>query len=272
MKTFNQFIAVALIMGLLFTSCQKEQEEQLTDEQETEQMIISSEDHATADNLYQDVEDRVDEAIQTRGNGMTCPTVTADPNWQTYPRTVTIDFGDGCEGVDGRTRKGQIVVEVTDNILNVDAMRRATLVGFSVDGIQIEGSRTWKNVGYDAEGNITLSRRVTNAKITYLDGDVAEWESDGLLTQTAGGATPFNFFDNVFEITGTASGINRHGHAFTVTIDEALVKDKVCPWLVSGILSLTVDNVEVSLDYGNGNCDRKAILKLPNGTEHEIFI
>ena len=75
-----------------------------------------------------------------------------------------------------------------------------------------------------------------------------------------------------FEITGTASGVNRDGYAYDVFIETPLVLDKICPWLVSGVLTLTVDNLDVSLDYGTGNCDNKALLTLPNGTTHEIVI
>ena len=243
MNTINKLLSFALLSLLLFTACQKE--EKLNDQEQTQQIIISTEDHTAAEDLYQNVEDQVDEAIETRGGGGDCPTVTATPDWQTYPRTVTIDFGDGCVGADGRTRKGQI---------------------------KIEGSRNWTNQGYDANGNITLSRTVADGRITYPDGTSATWESNGYLTQTAGGQTPLNFFDNVFQITGSASGINREGVPFQVVIDDALVKDKICPWFVSGILTLTVDNVDVSVDYGSGNCDNRAVLTLPNGTKHDIII
>lgn len=272
MKTIIQSFSIVLFATLLFTSCQKEKTDNLTDEQVAQQMIVSTEDHATAEDLYQDVEDQVDAAIESRGGGGDCPIVTVDPDWQTYPRTVTIDFGDHCEGPGGRVRKGRIVVDITDNIINPGASRTASFINFHIDGVKIEGSRNWTNQGYDNAGNITLSRTVENGEITYPNGDFAQWESDVLLVQTSGGETPLNFFDNVFEMTGDANGINRNGQAFTVNIDNPLVKDKLCPWLVSGILDLTVDNVKVSLDYGNGTCDKKAILTLPNGTEHEILI
>ena len=272
MKTIDKLLTTTLFLSLLFTACQTDKDNELTNEEQAEQMIISTEDHATVDDLFQNVEDQVDEAIETRGGGGDCPTVTVDPDWLTYPRTITIDFGDGCTGPDGRTRKGKIIVDVTDNIINADARRTATFDGFYIDEIKVEGSRTWTNERYDAQGNITLSRTVENGRITYTDGTTVTWESNGKLTQTAGGQTPLNFWDNVFEITGTANGVNREGLAFQVNIEEALVKDKICPWLVSGVLTLTVYNVDVSVDYGNGNCDRKAILTLPNGTEHDILI
>ena len=271
MKTILKLMTPMMLWGFLFTSCEKEQNNQ-TSEEQAQQMITATEDHATADDLFQDVEDRVDEAIETRGGNNDCPTVTVDPDWQTFPRTITIDFGDGCVGPNGRIRKGKIMVDVTDNILNPQASRTATLDDFYIDDVKIEGSRTWTNQGYDTDGNITLLRTVRNGKITYPNGETAEWGSEVLLTQTAGGNTPLNFFDNVFEMTGTAGGVNRNGRAYEVIIEAPLVLDKICPWLVSGIFTLTVDNVEVSVDYGEGNCDNKAVLTFPNGAEQEIVI
>ncbi len=272
MKTINWLITATLFLGLFFTSCNKDQDDNLTNEQVTEQMIVSSEDQATAEDFYQDVEDQVDEAIESRGGGGDCPTVTADPDWDTFPRTVTIDFGDSCEGPNGRVRKGQIVVTVTDNLINEGAVRTATFVDFFIDDAQIEGTRTLTNLGYDDNGNITLSRVVSGGQITFPNGEGASWESDVIMTQIAGGNTPLFFLDNVFEITGTASGVNRQGKAYTINILEPLIKKKACPWFVEGVISITSENVEVTLNYGNGECDRKAILTLPNGTEHEILM
>ncbi len=276
MKTFNWLITATLFLGLFFTSCNKDLDENLTDDlltdQVAEQMIVSTEDQATAEDFYQDVEDQVDEAIETRGGGGDCPTVTADPDWDTYPRTVTIDFGDGCEGPHGRVRKGMIVVNISDNPINEGAVRTATFVDFYIDNAQIEGTRTLTNLGYDDNGNITLSRVVTGGQITFPNGEQASWESDVVMTQIAGGDTPHFFYDNVFEITGTASGVNRNGKAFTINILEPLVKKKACLWLVEGVVSIAGENAEVTLDYGDGECDRKAILTLPNGTEHEILV
>lgn len=272
MKTIKLLLTTALFTILFATACQVDKEEDLTDEQVAQQMIVSTEDHTISEDAFEDVEDQVDAALETQGAELECVTITADPDWQTFPRIVTIDYGNGCEGPRGRIRKGKIMVAVSDNIFNADASRTASFIDFYIDETKIEGSRTWKNVGYDDQGNITLARTVQNGKLIFPNGETAEWESDALLTQTSGGGTPLNFFDNVFEITGTANGVNRNGTAYTVDIDNPLIKDKICPWIVSGMLSLHVNNLTVSVDYGNGNCDRFATLILPNGTEHQIVI
>ncbi len=272
MKMSKLIFSSALMMGVVFTNCTKDES---TDNQAaTQQMVAASEDNSTAEDLYQNVDDQVDVIVEARGGGGSdCPTVTVDPSWDAFPRTVTIDFGtDGCTGPDGRIRKGQIVVVQTAEWWVPAAERTTTFLDFSVDGAQLEGTATLVNQGYDANGNITLTRTVANAKITFPNDDVTTWESQQQLTQIEGGGTPLILLDNVFEFTSNSSGINRNGEAFTVETIEPLVKSKLCPWIVSGIIQLDVAGKTLKLNYGTGNCDKFGTLTLPNGAEMIIEI
>ena len=273
MKTTHKFFVATLLLSVLFTACQKDKDEQLTNEETTQQMIVASEDNATAEAMYQRVDDQVDLVIDTRGGGGngTCPVVTVDPSWDEFPRTITIDFGtDGCEGADGHIRKGIITVHQTLAWWVDGAVRTTTFTDFFTDEAQLEGTAIIVNEGYDATGNITFSRTVEGAKITFPDNSTVTWEADQLLTQTDGGSTPYLLLDNVFEFTWTANGVNRNGQVFSVNTTTPLLKNKACPWLVSGIIELTLDNKTLSLDHGNGNCDKYGTLTLPNGSEIQI--
>jgi len=41
---------------------------------------------------------------------------------------------------------------------------------------------------------------------------------------------------------------------------------------VAGVKSLTIEDKTVTINYGEGECNAKAIVTLPNGTQHVIFI
>ncbi len=274
MKNIQVFALAALLLGVLFTACKKDEDKELT-QATTAQLIAAGEDQATAEDLYEDVDYQVDWAIEMRNGGGSfpdCPTITMTPADGSYPRTLVIDFGDGCEGPNGRIRKGQIVVQQSAAWHVPGAVRTATLQDFHVDDAHIEGTRTLENLGFDAQGNITFTRTVTGGKVTYPNGSTATWESNCLLTQVEGGSTPFILLDNAFEITGNGSGVNRNGKAYTVEITTPLLKKRICPWVVSGVISLSAEGKTLTLDYGSGTCDRKAILTLPNGAQHEILI
>lgn len=268
MKTIQRFSIAILLFSLSFTACQKEEPQPELTEETTQQMIVASEDNSTAEDLFQSIEDESDLVIENRGGGSNpdCPTVTVTPSWDEFPRTVIIDFGtDGCVGADGRTRMGTITVHQTAAWWVEDAIRTTTFTDFSVDGAQVEGMATLVNEGYDANGNVTFSRKVEGAKITFPNGDVTTWESEQLLTQVEGGSTPLILLDNSYLFTGTASGVNRNGKTYSVETTSPLLKKKVCPWLVSGIIELEVDGHLLTLDYGNGECDKYGNLTLPNG-------
>jgi hypothetical protein len=276
MKTIKWLALSALFLGVLFTACKKDEDTQLT-QAETQQMIVASEDQTVSEDFYEDVDYQVDWAIETRDGGGTglpdCPVVTIEPADGSYPRTITIDFGDGCNGgLDGRFRKGQIIINQSAAFHVEGAVRVATLQDYFVDDAHIEGTRTWVNEGFDAQGNVTFSRTVEGGKITFPDGSQSTWQSNYTLMQVEGGGTPLILLDNVFETTGSGSGVNRNGKAYTVEITSPLVKKRICVWIVAGAIELTVDGKTVSLDYGNGICDNKATLTLPNGTQHEILV
>ncbi|MAT53343.1 MAG: hypothetical protein CMN32_02600 [Saprospirales bacterium] len=267
MKQIKWFAVFALALGVFLTACNKED---LTLGFEDSEQMVASTDQTTSEDLYADVEDQVDLAIETRGAGQDCPEVTVEPADGSYPRTITIDFGDGCEGPNGRIRKGQIVVTVSDTMSNEGATRTTTFVDFFIDDAQIEGTKTLTNLGPDADGNVTFQRTV-DGQITFPNGDVATWQADHFITQIEGADTP-TCFDNVFAITGGSSGVNRHGKAYSTEILEPVIRKKTCPWRVAGVLSLTVEDKTVTIDYGDGSCDRKAILTAPDGTQHVILI
>lgn len=267
MKQIRLLSALALMLGLVITACKKDQ--LLLGFEDSEQMVAST-DQTTSEDLYSDVEDQVDMAIETRGLGQDCPEVTVEPADGSYPRTITIDFGDGCEGPNGRIRKGQIVVNLSDTLSNPGATRTVTFVDFYIDDAHIEGTKTFTNLGPNAEGNVTFQRTI-DGQITFPNGEVATWHADHLITQIEGNNTPTSL-DNVYEITGNSNGVNRHGKTFSTEIIEPVIRKKSCPWRVAGVVSLTVENKTVTIDYGDGTCDQIATLTDPNGNQHTILI
>ena len=254
-------------MALIFTACKKDETETIQSEQ-----IMAAEDQAAANDLYEDVDEQVDQAVETRGGGGDCPTVTLDPADGSYPRTMTVDFGtDGCTGPDGRVRKGQIVVTLTDTLINTGAIRTATFVDFYVDGAHLEGTRTLTNLGPNADDNLTFSRTVVGGKITFPDDEFATWEANHTMVLTEGANTA-TWLDNVWEVSGGATGVTRNGRAYTTEIVTPLVRKRLCRWTVSGTKTLTIDGKTLTIDYGNGECDRKATVIGPNGGTRQILI
>lgn len=264
-------IALSLLV-LLVTSCRKENSTVLATTQQV------SEDVSELETLVQDAEDEADVMVESRGGSPTndCPTVTMSNTLGSYPNDITVDFGtEGCVGQDGRIRKGKVLLSISDNISNEGAVRVVTLEDYFVNDIHIEGARTLTNTGLNDAGNLTFSRVVTDAAITFTDGSTATWEGAHTIEQVDGAAT-VTVLDNVYEISGGANGVNRQGKVWTSEITSPLRHRVTCRFMVSGIRSITVDGHTATLDYGyglgSGDCDRQALLTLPNGQTRIILV
>jgi hypothetical protein len=248
----KSFFLVALLAFSLFSfnACKKEGMDMVD--------IVTSEDLATNEDLSEQIDIDADVAIEERGGGSTCPTVTTTQPWGTWPNTITVDYGaDGCTRPDGRVLKGKLIIYQTDEIRNAGAVRTINHENFFVDDVQVEGEKTWTNNGIDANGFFSYTKNATDMKLTFNDGTSTTWTKTRTSTLIEGGNTVIHL-DNVWSSTGSASGVNRNGVQFTATIVEPLIKKATCRWISKGIINLTRNDRTGTLDFGDGDCDRFA--------------
>ena len=266
MKNSKFLLSLLVFASLSFNACKK-------DQVDFTELSATSEDIAITSDLSQDAEDESFNQIENRGGDPagSCPTVTWENPKGVYPNKVTIDFGTSCTSVNGRVRSGMIVVTMTDTITKAGAVRTATLVNYKVDGIAIEGSKTLTNLGIDGDGYPYFSRVTNNCKITFLDGNFTTWQANQTIRFKAGFGTKTPL-DDIVIISGSGSGINRKGNAFGYNISTPLVKNKSCKWITQGVIETTAGAKTISIDFGNGDCDRLAKLTLPSGIVKDILL
>jgi hypothetical protein len=187
-----------------------------------------------------------------------------------FPKTVTIDFGTGCLGRDGKYRKGKIVSIYTNPMVVPGAKVSTTFVGYYVDSFKIEGTHITENTSTsNMQG---WKNKVINGKITNTNTNRwIMWNSVKDVLQIAGNGTPNFPMDDVYRITGSATGSNSGGHTWASVIVNPLIKKFTCPWIVEGTVRLVRDGRTALLDYGNGNCDNLAIIYI-NGVPHIITL
>ena len=82
-------------------------------------------------------------------------------------------------------------------------------------------------------------------------------------TWADGYQTPFDNDDDVFEITGTASGTDLANVAFSTVIDTALGDYFNCRWIRTGRTNISTPGLEVQAGYidyiGNDTCTNLVI-------------
>ncbi len=189
-----------------------------------------------------------------------CYTVTISPLTPgVFPKTVTIDFGTGCTGKDGHTRRGKIISVYTGRLKNTGTTVTTTFDGFYVDSIEVEGTHTIQNKS--TSSNLVFSMSLENGKLSTPSGDYIAVNRTHTWTQTAGDTT--TPASDVFQITGSSnctiqvSGITWQ---WSTLITTPLVREFSCRWIVSGQATITHGTKTAVLDYGAGTCDNAATL------------
>lgn len=264
------FLALTLLLlTLSFTACEKEE----TSTNNLENIEVAT-DESTAEDFFADVVDLADMYAESfGGSGKTsdeCPVITSSAPEGTYPNTITIDFGLSCEGEGGRVRSGQIIITLSDSMSNAGATKTKTFQDYTVNGILVQGTHTSTNNGFDDLGHPSFTHTLTDGSLTYPDGTVSTRQATHTVTMIEGWDTPDTRWDNVWAITGNSSGTSKTGVAYSTLITEQLIKRHNCRWIVNGVKELTRNGETATLDYGDGNCNRFAILTTADGETHEI--
>ncbi len=120
-------------------------------------------------------------------------------------------------------------------------------------------------------GHSTFNVSIGGGHVT-LGGGNLNWNSTRSITWIEGDTTA-DPMDDVYEITGTTTGTNRRGDTFSSTITTPLRVATSCPWIESGVITITSMNGNTrSIDFGTPGpaCDNQATVTTPNGTTHVI--
>ncbi|HMP13525.1 MAG TPA: hypothetical protein PKD70_06580 [Saprospiraceae bacterium] len=266
MKKYVMLFLFLLTLSFVFTACNKDADNTLDDAN-----IRTVQDLTAIEDLVLDIDDEIDEII---ANGLAdneievrnCPTRTATPVGDVFPKTIVIDFGESCTTQRGRVKSGKVIVVQSAPARNTGATRTVSFENHVVDGVQITGTANWVN-----NGNRSFTRSF-NHTLTFPDGAAANLQATHTYTQTAGADTP-RISDDVFEIRGSASGVNRAGKAYRSEITEPLVKAANCRWVGKGMRQVNRDGNTFVIDYGFGvSCDNRAQVTLPNGETRIVRI
>jgi hypothetical protein len=238
----------------------------------TDDAIINSEIDASVDDVSIIVEDQfsVQQSSLTRTAEPPksilplCATVTTVAGTDSY--TKTIDFGTvGCIMPNGNVLKGKIIIVFSKNATIPSRSISYTLEGFYHNDKLIEGNKTITHELKSTELLATVHPVTThfiNVKVTFPDGKIYTRVGTRVREMTEGFATIGNWEDNVFIVSGNHITTFPNGSIFTSTIVTPLQFNSSCriPFAVKGVVEISKNDVEATLDYGNGDCDNLATM------------
>ena len=271
MKKIVLVVSSFLMLGISFTSCKKGNKEV---DNETQSLV----DNALCEQEFMRVGPAVSErAVSTQGvkrmmEGFAykvfaaCPTDTltgdtlADANGNFINTTnlpsITLDWGVGCiDPTDGVTRSGKIKSTFNKKYGTVGSQVTVQMINYKVNGITYSGSMRITRLA--AGTNSSFRTEVIDGHCSNGTWNI-DWATDKTVTWIAGYDTQTTA-DDVIEITGTSTGKNREGRAFTVNIKNALEKRSKYKYIVKGTLEITPEGLKVrTVDFGDGAEDNVA--------------
>lgn len=275
MKIQKLMLAIAVLATMGMVSCKKDKLEVL-------ETITSAEDNSTAESEFTAAFDLGNDVASSDGRlkkagtsilpSGAVLTITDSLFTDGDGKEFSIDFGPlgttaplGKLCGDGRYRAGKINFTLSAPYLTVGSILTISITDndkfFGGNGSQMTQISGTKVITRTQDNQFSVV--VTNGKATNDNGTVT-WNASRTITRISD-AGP-GLLGDVFEISGSASGTNRKGEAFTVTIDVPL-KKKVeagcAQTFIKGKLTLknTDSGKEIIIDYdpfNNEACDRVA--------------
>ena len=201
-----------------------------------------------------------------------CAKITIEPNDSTYPKTVVIDFGDGCWGRDGKFRRGAMVLHFTGPLRRPGSVITLTFREFYLNRAHIQGQVTFENLSEN--GVHKWSLKVNDGAVTFPNGRGYKYEGGKVVTQIEGMDTR-TIRDDVYQIEGRSKTVFANGKTITLNTEDPLIKKVSCHWISEGTLKIVVNDRVFKLDYGfpnNGDCDNKALLLWNDGNDQKVII
>lgn len=280
MKSTVSAIATTLVICIIsFTSCKKK------DNTEKDSDTSSASDQSLASSSVNDLTNISDEAgrnysVQSfktaDANGLlaaSCAVITVDT--LAAAKTITVNFGStNCMCNDGRNRRGSIVLSFTGKYRDSLTVVTVSPQNYFVNDNQVAGSKTITNKGhnaanhlvYEINANMTITKANSGGTITWTSTRQREW--------IAGEGT-IAWSDDMYSITGTASGTTSNSNTFSSVITSPLIRNMSIgcrKHFVQGVLEHTPGGKATrTIDYGNGACDDQATVTI-NGNTYTITL
>ena len=274
-------LTLCFAVFIIMTACEDQEDHPLQngiDELEVENVSSEEELQTTYDEIDL-ISVEADESLESDANSggrvqmdvtdrlTRCATITHDKE----AMTITIDFGDGCEGPDGKIRSGIIFITYTGRLIVPGSVWTITFRDYMVNRKQVEGKKTITNVSASISDHVSLNKVLEGGKVTWPDGSFATREVDKTFTWVRAD----NPLRDQIHVVGEASGMTKGGVSYKVTIISTIIWKRACRLQgvcipVQGLkLVERREHPDVLLDFGDGQCD--ALVTITKNGESRVI-
>ena len=197
-----------------------------------------------------------------------CATVSVDSD--VFPKTITIDYSEGCTGRMGLEKKGVVTIYMHDTIINEGAYYTVTFENLTMGHREISKTATFTNDGLNDNGNWVISFESFSTTNFEKQGEefIIERDFSGTREWLTGFDTP-EVRDDQLMVTCSGSITVNGELKFEKNTLEPLWIDRTCKWPLSGIVEITRAEEIMTINYGAGECDNIALVT-KDGESEEI--
>lgn len=196
-----------------------------------------------------------------------CPSVEIESEGDTFPKTITLDYGEGTELQNGKVLSGVIIIEISAPRYSTEYQRNVTYENFGVNGILITEGSSVVTVNREEE---TFRTFASNMTFVLEDGTEMNRKAERTWQWIEGMDTELDQTDDVIQITGFAEATTSEGESYRKEIVAPLVRIRDCRFIVQGTVDIIYNGDTSALDYGDGTCDAVAELTTSDGEIIEI--
>ncbi|MDF2448269.1 MAG: hypothetical protein K0R26_773 [Bacteroidota bacterium] len=278
----NRFLIGLLfsfILGAFLFSCKKKEKE----EKDTD--TGGAADQSLATSIANDMTNISDEAAKTYSissfktqdtKGLlaaSCASLTVDTILAA--KTITVNFGvSNCVCNDGRTRRGSLIIAFTGKYRDSLTEISVTPVSYYVNDNQVTGTKTIVNKGHNTSHHLVYEINANLQIVKANNGGTISWQSVRQREWISGENTQ-QWNDDIYSITGSASGTTSNGNSFNSIISSPLIRKMSFGCrrhFTQGVLEHTPGGKATRyIDFGNGTCDDQATVTI-NGNTYIITL
>jgi hypothetical protein len=189
----------------------------------------------------------------------------------TYPKTITIDYGTGIVGSNGKTRKGKIKVTINSGTVLAENLD-IEFEDYISEGNTVYGSLVFNYSNLNNLGSYATT--INGLGLTFVSANgTMKWNGSFNLERSSGESTP-RINDDIFKFSGSTTGVDFSGTSYVVSTETDHTIDLNCNNIITAGTSKITPNGkdEHSVDYGIGTCDGNGVIRLSsNNSENFNF-
>jgi hypothetical protein len=217
-------------------------------------------DYALIEKTIVDIEREIEHAFISTQTTKNLPNYISLNNDTSNQDTLIINFGEDNFLHLGHIKRGEIIIIYNKFLYDNGANISTTFTDFYINNNLVQGNIVLSNIGFNENENLEFNLEINNLSLNTENG-IINLSGNYNKEMVEGFSTQYQYLDNVYHVSGNASGNSVNNNSFNINISDSIIYNLSCFQTSSCIITKGLTQVNPSiydqriLDYGNGNCD-----------------